>query len=455
MKKIFSARTPYSLLLGLLGILVFATSCSNNDYANAIPSTATAIVKVDATKLDSRDMETVFSAFFSKETIIGCGIDWKSDVYVFETIDGNFGLCAKVNSKDKLSSTFSALALKAKCGKLRQQGDLSFTDINNAWAVGYSSKSLVVLGPVSVAALPDAQRSIMKMLRQNEDASIVSRPIYTRLDSMNSAVAMVAQVQALPEKFVAPFTIGMPKNADVSQVLIAADFSKNKSVVKMNGEVFSFDKSIDAALKKANGLYRRIEGDYIECIPQNCCFGLFANVEGRGYIPLLQSNKFMQGLLVGMNTAIDFDNIVRSIDGDLVIASSGLFSGSLDMTMFAKVTNPTWTADVDYWKQSCPAGSIITGVGTAWNYSSSAVNFKFGLSGDTFYAVSDRVFKPSAMGPRSDAVSRYIQNLIKGSRMAMILNLSAMSSNGIIPQSYGGIFKPILGDVKAVVYVMK
>lgn len=455
MKNIFSARTPYSLLFGLLGILFFTVSCSNNDYVNAIPSTATAIVKVDATKLDSRNVETVFSTLFSKETIVGCGIDWQSDVYVFETIDGNIGLCAKVSSKDKLSSTFSALALKEKCGKLRQQGDFSFTDINNAWAVGYSSKSLVVLGPVSVAALPDAQRSIMKMLRQNEDASIVSRPIYARLDSMNSAVAMVAQVQALPEKFVAPFTIGMPKNADVSQVLIAADFSKNNSVIKMNGETFSFDKSIDAALKKANGLYRRIDGDYIGYIPQNSCFGLFANVDGKNYISLLQSNKLMQTLLVGMNTAIDFDNIVRSIDGDFVIASSGMFSGSIDMTMFAKVANPSWTADVDYWKQSCPAGSRITGTNTAWNYSSSSANFKFGLSSDTFYAVSDREFKPSAIGPRPDAISRDIQNLIKGSRMAMILNLSAMSSNGIIPQNFDGILKSIIGDVKAVVYVMK
>lgn len=455
MKNIFSAKALCSLLFGLLGVLVLTASCSSNDYVNAIPSTATAIVKVDATKLDDKEVVTAFSSLLPKEELVDCGIDWQSDIYAFETIDGNFGLCAKVKSQDKLSNTFSSLASKSKCGKLRQQGDFSFTDINNAWAVGYSGKSLVVLGPVSAAALSDAQRSIMRMLRQDEDASIVSRPIYAKLDSMNSAVSMVAQVQALPEKFVAPFTIGMPKDADASQVLIAVDFSRDNNIVKMSGETFSFNKSVDAALRKADGVYRKIDGDYLGYIPQNCCFGLFANVDGKDYLPLLQSNKSMQTLLVGMNTAIDFDNIVRSINGDFVMASSGLFSGNLDMTMFAKVANPTWTADVDYWKQSCPAGSSITGTGNAWSYNSSSTNFVFGLSGTTFYVATDKSVNPSAIGPKPNAISHDIQNLIKGNRMAMLLNLSAMSLGGTMPQGFEGILKPILGNVKAVVYVMK
>ena len=41
-----------------------------------------------------------------------------------------------------------------------------------------------------------------------------------------STMIFVTQAQALPEKFVAPFTLGAPKDTDPSQVVIAADICK-------------------------------------------------------------------------------------------------------------------------------------------------------------------------------------------------------------------------------------
>ncbi len=45
-------------------------------------------------------------------------------------------------------------------------------------------------------------------------------------------MAMVAQAQALPEKFVAPFTLGAPKRyRSFSQVVIAADMEVKDGIL--------------------------------------------------------------------------------------------------------------------------------------------------------------------------------------------------------------------------------
>ena len=446
--------TGYTLLL-VFFLTLFLSSCSNNDYVNAIPSTVTALVKVDATKLDADKVSKVFSALIPVENAAYCGIDWSSNLFAFETIDGNFGLCAKVNSESKLADTFDSLVKKGKCSNMRKQGELTFVDVDNAWAVGYSDNTLVVLGPVSAVALPDAQRRISRMLRQDVDASIQSRPMFAKLDSMKSAVSMVAQIQALPERFIVPFTIGVPKEADASQIFVAVTFSKDQSVVRMNGEIFSFNKTIDAALKKSFSSYRKIEGDYLSLIPFDCYLGLFFNVDGKIFLQMLQSNKSMHALLTGFNMAIDFDNIIRSVDGDLVFVTNGMFSDKTDITMYAKMTHPSWLGDVEYWKKSCIAGSSITGTTGAWMYNSGDMHFAFGLMDNIFYGTTNNKQIPTTVHSKISLITKDVQNVIKGNRIVMLLNLSSVLSESALPEKIGCMVNSVLGDVKTVTYIME
>ena len=59
---------------------------------------------------------------------------------------------------------------------------------------------------------------MVKYLKADEDEGITASPMFERLETITSPMAMVAQAQALPEKFVAPFTLGTPKDTDPSQV---------------------------------------------------------------------------------------------------------------------------------------------------------------------------------------------------------------------------------------------
>ncbi len=428
---------------------VCLASCSNDDYVRSIPASATAVMKIDGAVVAGSHKMLSLLLFGDKTADV---IDLSREVYAFETVDGNLGMCARVKDSDALLEALKTVTTS----DIRKQGDCRLTDINNSWAEGFNYKSLVVLGPVSAAALPDAQRSIVRMLNQDEDASIMVRPMYSKLDSIDSRVAFVAQVQALPEKFAAPFMLGAPKGADASQVAVAAGVDIKDGIVRIDCQSFSFDKSIDRELKKSRAAFRPVKGVFSQSLSHNQLFALFANVKGKEFLPLLQSDRSLQAVLMGLNTAVDFDNIMRSVDGDLAFMFSGMSQDNIAMTMLARVDNPVWTADVDYWKQSCQPGCSITGGNGNWGYRGGEASFSFGLQGDVFYGISgeaptsvQQLLKPSQ--PISVEVSR----MIAGSRMAMVLNLKPLAANGAAAGGMLDMLKPIINNVKAVVCVMK
>lgn len=428
---------------------VCLTSCRDNDYVRSIPASATAVMKIDGAVVAGSHKMLSLLPFGDKTADV---IDLSREVYAFETVDGNLGMCARVKDSDALLEALKTVTTS----DVRKQGDYRLADINNSWAVGFNDKSLVVLGPVSAAALPDAQRSIVRMLRQDEDASIMARPMYSKLDSIDSRVAFVAQVQALPEKFAAPFMLGAPKGADASQVAVAAGVDIKDGIVRIDCQSFSSDKSIDRELKKSRAAFRPIKGSFSQSMSHNQLFSLFANVKGKEFLPLLQSDRSLQAVLMGLNTAVDFDNIMRSVDGDLVFMFSGMSQDNIAMTMLARVDNPVWTADVDYWKQSCQPGCSITGSNGSWVYRGGDTSFSFGLQDDVFYAISgqapasiQQLLKPSQ--PIYGEVSR----MIAGNRMAMVLNLKPLAANSAAAGGMLDMLKPIIDNVKAVVCVMK
>ena len=182
---------------------------------------------------------------------------------------------------------------------------------------GFSDDALLVMGPVTAAAAPELQNRMARYLSQSEDNGIAATPLFAKLDSLSSPMAMVAQAHALPDQFVTPFMLGVPKDADASQVMIAAEMSVKSGVMFVDGSTFSFNRKIDKAIREAHTVYRPIAGRYLSAMPSDAVMGLFVNVDGNKFIELMRSNRSLQAMLAGINAAIDMDNIIKSVDGDM------------------------------------------------------------------------------------------------------------------------------------------
>lgn len=452
-------KTRFFIIASLM--IVLMSACSDNDYLNGIPSKSTAVISIDMSRLNGQEQEQnqehILKTMLHVDDVSKCGLDVKEKVYLFETIDGNLGLCAKVADEGDVSNWLSELSQQRICSTVTERKGFHFAVLKDSWLVGFSSKALLVMGPVVAEAQAEMQRQMVRYLNADEDAGIKSSKLFAQLDSIDSPMAMVAQAVALPEKFVAPFTLGAPKDADASQIVIAAGMDVEDGVLKIAGRTFSFNPSINQALVKSQQVFRPIQGDYVQSMPDDAMAGIFMNVAGSRFLPLVQSNQGLQTLLMGINASIDMDNILRSVDGDMSIVLPTLGADHMQMMMAARLSHAKWLSDVDYWKQSCPKGSTIGNwKSNAFCYSSGKTCFYFGVTDDKqFFSGNDEVSAESSIRPSSHPISKRVQNMIRGEKMVMVINLEKSGGGGSAMQAVTGLLSPLFGQLTAVVYTLK
>ena len=459
MLKLLTSR----LCLLFSGVIVLFTSCSGNDYLNAIPGESTALISLDmqkiAEKSPGKDENTVLKSILHVKDISHCGIDVAHKMYFFESQDGNLGLCAKVKDEDDLESWLQQLSHKGICQQLSEHRGLQFTVFKSAWVLGFSRHAMLIMGPVAVSAQAEMMQQMATYLKEDEDDGIKSSPLFDRLDTMATPMAMVAQAQSLPQKLVAPFTIGAPRGTDATQVLIAADIMKKGNVLLFHGTTFSLNQGVDAALKKAVKVYRPITGRYALTMPADAMAGVFMNVDGHQFLPLMQNNRGLTALLAGVNEAIDVNSIMNSVNGDMNIILPGMSDNSLQIMWGAKLANSDWLADVGYWKQSVPKGGKISNWHkNAYYYTDKKTAFYFGASDDLkFYSGSSAELAESSIRKSPRPIPVPLQRFIIGKKMVMIINLvnSGKDKKSDALSVFTGFLSPLFGKVNSIVYTMK
>lgn len=447
-------------MLCLAAGMALLSACSGNDYVNAIPSGSTALISIDMQQVAANhhlgDKEGVLKSVFHVDDMKDCGIDVSEKIYLFETADGNLGLCAKVADEGDLESWMDRLTKEKICSKVTERKGFHFAVLKDAWLIGFSDKALLVMGPVVADAQAELQRQMVRYLNADEEHGLKGSPMFDRLDSIASPMAMVAQAQALPEKFVAPFTLGAPKDADASQVVIAADMNVKNGILSIHGETFSFNREVNEALKNAVANYRPIKGSYVKSMPADALAGIFMNVDGNKFLPMMRSNRGIQQLLLGINAAIDMDNILRSVDGDMSIIIPSLSDKNLDMTLAAKLAHSKWLEDVGYWKKSCPAGSKIVDWGkNRYYYTDGKTSFFFGVTEDgQFLGGSDAASAMRSVQPSPHPISSELQKEIIGQKLAMVVNFSQSGKDKTMG-AVSAFLSPIFGQLNSIVYTLK
>ncbi len=436
-------------------------ACSGNDYLNAIPSESTALIAIDASKVAQErgmaNQEQVLKGLLQVDDVADCGIDLQQKIYLFETVEGDFGLCAKVKSRGDLEEWFHQLARKDICQEVRERKDFHFTVLKDTWVVGFSDEALMIMGPTVAEAQAEKQQRMSMYLGAEEEDGIKTSPLFERLDTIQTPMAMVARADALPESFATPFMLGAPKGSDASQVIIVARMGVDQGWLDIEGETFSLNKEVDKALKTSANVFRPIGDRYLSSMSSDALLGMFVNVDGKQFLPLLQGNESLQVLLAGINTSIDMDNILRSVDGDMLIMIPSLSGDDLRLTMAAKLAHSQWLADVDYWKESCPKGSSITDRGKdSFCFTDGHTSFFFGVSDDLqFYGGSDEQSSSSAIKSAAQPLAEDLRQQLMGKKMAMVLNLDKIGNQQEEAGALTEVLKPFFGDLKAIVFSLR
>ena len=443
--------------------MMLLTSCSGTGYLNAIPSESKALISFDlegmakdAKATDGKKSE-VLKQLLHVDDLSDCGIDLSQKLYMFISPDGQLGMDAKVENDGDMKDWFDKLSKTGFCSKVTEKKGFSFTVIKGCWVVGFSDEAMLVMGPAVGAVQGEIQRQIIKYLKQDEDEGIKGTPIFDKLDSIKSNVAIVSSADALPAKFTAPFVLGAPKDTDPSEILIAAEINKDGKCLNIIGESFSFKPTIDKALKDAAKNYKPITGKYIQSIPDDALSAMLMNVDGNNLLNLLRSDKGMQAMLAGLNAAIDVDNIIKSINGDVAIVMPKYNGDAPDFSLAAKLGNRNWMKDIGYWKQSCPKGSKIVDWGKdAYHYISADENFYFGVSADNqLFSGNKEILAKNSIIKVQKQLPADIQKQLAGKRLCIVINLAAMNDDKGETKAIINLLKPVFGEIDAITYSIK
>ena len=440
-----------SVVWGTLVVFaVMLSSCSGDDYINAIPESSTLLMSTNTAKLTGVGSQQLLKSLLHFKNVDKTGIDFSANVYFFEDARYNIGLCAKVSDDDKLADMLQ----QAGCRVEKRRG-FRFALLQGNWIVGFSDVSVLLMGPVIPAAIDEMKGQMVQYLKQSEDESIKGTPLMERLQAIDAPMAMVCQASALPEQFITPFTIGAPRDASPSDIMIAASMEVSHGRLLISGQTFSFKKQIDEALKKAQQTYRPIKGNYVKTMSTSDGMGLFMNIDGKNFHKLIRQNRGVSTMLMGINTAIDMDNIIKSIDGDMALIASGLGNDKLQMMMGAKLSNSNWLKDVAYWKQSVPKGGRIGDWGkNCFYYTGNQTAYYFGVTDDMQYmsgGSKDEALR--SIRPSQNPINNDLQQLIIGNKLVMLINFEALKDQKA--QAITSMLKPLFGELNTIVYTMK
>lgn len=444
----------FVLLLPFVSLLF---SCTGDDYVNAIPGNSTVVVSIDLKRLGENNTDgspaDKFKTLLKVDDVEECGIDLSEKTYLFETVDGNLGVVAKVADDDDLDTWLNERAESGFCKKTSERKDCRFTVIQNSWVAGFSSNALMIIGPVLPAAQAEVVRFIMKSLGQDEEMSIKASPLFDKLDTIDSPIAFVGQSDAFSEKFTAPLTFGAPKDADASRIMIAAGVESHKGFIEIKGEPFSFNANINKSLKDAYRLFRPITERYLESMPSDAFMGAFMNVDGKQFIELLHSNKAFQTLLTGANIAVDMDKIIRSIDGDIAIVMPRYNNDNSEIRFAAKLGDKDFLNDIGYWKKSCPLGSRITDEGKdTYCFKNGGMTYYFGVSDDMQYFSGNTLNDASqSIIKAQKTLPQELRTTINGSKISLVFNVGTLfadDKSGLLSD----ILTPFFGNVGYILY---
>ena len=387
------------LLIGAAFVMLLS-SCSEKEYTDVIPRGSTALMSIDLQQTGTDMLQSLLGLSDTQN----CGIDLSAKLYLFESPDGNMGLVAKVIDGDKLEGIVNDLSEKGVCQKITQRKEIRFTMVKEAWMMGFDDHAVMLMGPIASAQQTQIQQQIGRYLKQDERQGVTESKMFQKLDSIHSAMALVTQVAALPEQFTAPFMLGAPKTADASQVLLEAELQVQDQMLVIQGQTFSFNQQIDKDLQETATLFRPMEGAFLNRLGTRTALSFLTNVEGRRFLPVLQQNKGLQSLLTGAKFTIDINEVINSVEGDMLLSFSSFGDGNGRMTMHAQR----------------------------------------GEKSDYYYSNKEE--------SEPEQSSQALTDLLGGQRLAMVLQLNALGDE--FAATVSGFLKPLFGDLSTIVYVM-
>lgn len=468
-------QIKFSVLVTL--IVVLFASCSKNDYLNVIPKDATFVASVNFANIAEKGELSESAYIESLKQYMGImlnedaqkqveeyisdpremGIDFTAPVYMFLTPSKCACITMKVGSKDKVEDLVTLLKEQGLCSKpVEREGFMTGTLLEDI-EYAYDSNTLLVLASLNDGSSAIGKQVVAQLFDQEKDDSFVSTERFDIMDDNDDKdVVMYCNLASVPNDMSMAFKSSLPDGVRLSDVDIVStmSFLDGKAVMDIN--VNGLTDKAKKAFEDTDKHMRKIQGQYVDAPAEDffvwACFG----VDGEWFLKNLKKNDSAKQLLLLVERAIDIEQIIRSVDGDMAFVLPSTFitgesgSGVIDFIATAQVKDTKFLADVDYWKRTMRDYGLSMSEGGKNQYviNGNDMSMCWGVDDNNVYMASTEAFNSNLTSRRSTLLNGYKSDILH-SRFYMYVNLQSLPLAELATMSGAPGYAGVLQSFKA------
>ncbi len=364
-KKILSIIAGAALIVAA-GITVFSLMRSHKDTALiSVPKDATAIARIDVmtflhdADFSSKEGKQLIQQIMQTENITELGLDLNSPVYGFITESGDLGMSAAVDDVDALIENCHHLMQQGRATEIEKQRGYHWSVIEQKWLMCFDNDKALLMGP-SVGSAQDGLRAKMVgLMQQSQKESAFNSLLYTYLKEKHEPIATMAEADVLPNDF-RELLMKQLKVKSLDGIQLALGLGSDKDDVRIDADLIAEQVELKQRLEELNSIFRPIKGDLINRADESSLLWTTCNVKGEQLLELLRKSPDLRTVLIGLNTIVDFDLMLKAIDGDLTAECTSLsfilgFRRQLPVRLLARLDNEDFLTQSDYWIKSAAA----------------------------------------------------------------------------------------------------
>lgn len=370
----------------ILALIFMLSACTNNEknYTTVIPKDATLVVKANMKNLveksDLSNSPIIAMAKQSLGLLMGkdakkhietitddpslTGLNFDLPVYLFQTKNNYTGLSICVDDESLLAEFLNALSGQNLCTKVKERDGLKCCKLLDDINVAYDDNTLLLLVRVEDKGISSTQNDgavIQQLFDYNEDNSFIMSDNAKKMNDMNCEDFQIySNLAAIPSQYIEDYKSLLPAGVNYSDVnvIFGVDFLKGSVSVKtlLCGNNANAQKLIDDGYDS----FKPIKGTYLSNITKNNETWIYFGSDGEKGLEQIKKFPVVKDMLTALNLGIDADNIIRAIDGDVLISSKSVDKSQnydcvlkdADFSLVANLKNSNFMKDMNYWMES-------------------------------------------------------------------------------------------------------
>ena len=354
-------------------VLAVLASCKNDgveDYEIVVPKQASAVLRtrLDKVLVDSEisrspllklvlskaansmgsDADNKLKQLVDDPSLMG--IDFAEPVYAFVVSDELYGVSMKVDDESLLSEFVKYLNKQGLCGKVKESNGCQWSSLlDNDIRMVYNDKVLLLMLSLGNGIKVD-DKMMLALMNQKADDSFASTLQFAKMQELKAEDVQVYANLGTHRKLFGDALDGLlPKGVKPSDCEAVASLDIRNGGLDVELKYFSSNEKVQAQIDADWGMLQPIKGEYIDKVPKFSKMWVMAGVKGTQLLDMLKRIPKVQDALRAAELGIDAEQMLRSIDGDVMLYSADL---EQNYGMIAQLGSTDFMKDVDSWMKS-------------------------------------------------------------------------------------------------------